>query len=291
VTYFERAIAKDPKYTLAYAGLADSYIILGNFSLLPPKEAYPKAKTAATKALELDGSLAQAQTTLAFATYLYDWDWPQAADEFKQAFDLNPNYGPAHQWYGVSLVSRGRLEDAVAELKRAQEVEPDSMIINAVGAWVDFLAGRYDQGIEQSRNTLQLDPDFAHANVYLGLNYEQKGMITQAIEEFRKSVGELPEPFVFGALGHAYAAAGQRTDADKILKDMQKRYKEGYFPAFYIALVYSGLGDKDEAFVWLERAYEERFPWLIHLGVDPRVSNLRADPRFADLVRRIGLPK
>jgi TolB-like protein/Flp pilus assembly protein TadD len=290
VAYFEQAIAKDPNYALAYAGMADSDIILGNFSLLPPKEAYPKAKAAATQALELDGSLAHAQAALAFATYLYDWDWPSAEAGFRRAIELNPNYGPAHQWYGVSLVSRGRSEEAIAELKRAQEVEPDSMIISAVGAWVDFLAGRYDQGIEQSRKTLELDPDFIHTNAYLGLNYEQKGMLAQGIEAFRKSLGVPPQPFTIGALGHAYAVAGQRTEAEEVLKQMQERYQHGYFPAFYIALLYAGLGDKDHAFTWLEKAYNERYPWLIHLEVDPRLSNLRSDPRFQELVRRIGLP-
>ena len=291
VAYFEQAIAKDPNYALAYAGLTDSYIILGNFSLLPPKEAYPKAKAAAMKALELDGSLAQAQTALAFTTYLYDWDWSTSENGFKRAIELNPSYGPAHQWYGVSLVSRGRSEEAIAELKRAQEVEPDSMIISAVAAWVDFLAGRYDQGIEQSKKTLELDPDFVRARDYLGLNYEQKGMYEEAIAEFQKAQREPNQPFTIGMLGHAYALAGKKIEARKLLNEMIERYQKDYFPPFQIALVYAGLGEKNNAFEWLQKAYDERYPWLIHLKVDPRLSDFRSDPRFALFARRIGLPQ
>jgi TolB-like protein/DNA-binding winged helix-turn-helix (wHTH) protein/Flp pilus assembly protein TadD len=290
VTHFERAIAMDPHYALAYAGLADSYIILGNFGLLAPREAYPKAEATAAKAVELDGNLSPARTSLAFATYLYDWDWTSAEQGFKQAIALDPNYGPAHQWYGVSLVSRGLSNKATAELKRAQEVEPDSMIISAVAAWVDFLAGRYDEGIEQARKTLELDPDFAIAHDYLGLNYEQKGEFIQAVAEFHKDLRDPTEPFTLGALGDAYAASGHRAEAEKVLQQMKERNRSGYFPPFYIALVYAGLGDKDNAFRWLDKAYNERFPWLIHLKVDPRLSNLRSDPRFADLARRVGLP-
>ncbi len=283
-----QAIEKDPGYALAYAGLADAYNILGNWSILPPKEAYPKAKAAARKALEIDDALAEAHVSLAFASYLFDRDW-SAEEGFKRAIALNPNYGPAHQWYGVCLLSTGRVDEAIAEARRAQEVEPFSLIINAVVGWVSFLGHRYDQAIEACRKTLEMEQSFSPAHEYLAMAYEAKGMYEEAIAEFQKA--RRRNPFMLGGLGHAYAMAGKKAEALKVVREMEKRAKKAYSSPYQVALVYAGLGKKDQAFQWLEKAYEERYPWLIHLKRDPRLEPLHSDPRFQDLVRRIGLPQ
>jgi TolB-like protein/DNA-binding winged helix-turn-helix (wHTH) protein/Tfp pilus assembly protein PilF len=288
VEYFQQAIEKDPGYALAYAGLADAYNILGNWSILPPKEAYPKAKAAARKALEIDDALAEAHVSLAFASYLFDWDW-SAEEGFKRAIALNPNYGPAHQWYGVCLLSTGRVDEAIAEARRAREVEPFSLIINAVVGWVSFLGHRYDEAIEACRKTLEMEQSFPPGHEYLAMAYEAKGMYAEALAEFQNASRRTP--FTLGALGHTYAMAGKKAKALKLVREMEERAKKAYFPPYQIALVYAGMGEKDQAFQWLEKAYEERYPWLIHLKTEPRFEPLHSDPRFQDLVRRIGLPQ
>jgi tetratricopeptide (TPR) repeat protein len=244
----------------------------------------------ANQALGLDRELPQAESALALATYLYQWDWSNAEKGFKRAIELNPSYGPAHQWYAICLVSRERSDEAIAEMKLAMQVEPDSMIINAVGAWIDFLAGKYDEGIQQARNTLVLDPSFERARIYLGMNLGQKGLYPEAIAELQSLPQESTGPFMLAALGYVNARAGEKVKAYKVLQEMKDQQRKGYFPATDLALVYSGLGEKDEAFEWLRRAYEERNPWLIHLQVEPRLATLRSDSRFRTLARRIGLP-
>jgi eukaryotic-like serine/threonine-protein kinase len=288
IGHFEQAIQKDPSYSLAYTGLADSYIILGNFGLLPPNQAYPKAKAAAEEALKRDADLVEAQVSSSFVKSLFERDWPGAEAGFRRAIELNPNYGPAHQWYGVSLAGAGRVEEAVAELKRAQEVDPLSLTINAVVGWMLYLAGDYDKAIEQEKIVLEMDPNFVLAHRYLGLAYEQKGMYAEAISEFQKAVNlSGARPLDAGALGHAYAVAGRTAEARKVLKEARALSTQAYFPAYEIALVYVGLGEKDQAFEWLDRAFNERSPWLIHLKVDPRFDSLHSDPRFTDLFHRV----
>ncbi|HET8669863.1 MAG TPA: tetratricopeptide repeat protein [Candidatus Saccharimonadales bacterium] len=288
VEYFTQAIAKDSHYALAHAGLADSYIILGNFGLLPPIEAYPKAKRAAEEALKADPELVEAQVSLAFVKSLFERDWPGAEVAFKRAIKLNPNYGPAHQWYGVSLAGAGRLDEAVAQVKRAQQVDPQSLTISAVLGWVLYLARDYDKAIDHEKTVLEMDSNFALAHRYLGLIYEQKGMYAEAISEFHTAESlSGARPLDSGALAHAYAIAGKITEARQILKKVIERSPRVYFPSYDIALIYVGLGEKDLAFDWLERAFEERSPWLIHLNVDPRFDSVRADPRFRDLVDRL----
>ena len=288
IEFFAQAIAKDSRYALAHAGLADSYIILGNFGLLPPNEAYPKANMAAEDALKADPDLVEAQVSLAFVKSLYQRDWPAAEAGFKRAIELNPNYGPAHQWYGVSLAGAGRLDEAVAELKRAQQVDPQSLTISAVVGWMLYLARDYDKAIDQVKTVLEMDADFALAHRYLGLIYEQKGMYAEAISEFQKAESlSGARPLDSGALAHAYAIAGKRAEAQQILKNVTERSPRVYFPAHDIALIYVALGEKELAFDWLEKAFQERSPWLIHLNVDPRFDPVRSDPRFSDLVRRL----
>jgi DNA-binding winged helix-turn-helix (wHTH) protein/TolB-like protein/Tfp pilus assembly protein PilF len=289
IEYFTQAIANDSRYALAHAGLADSYIILGNFGLLPPHEAYPKAKVAAEEALKVDPDLVEAQVSLAFVKSLFERDWPGAEAGFKRAIELNPNYGPAHQWYGVSLAGAGRVDEAVAEVKRAQQVDPLSRTISAVVGWMLYLARDYDTAIEQEKVVLEMDPNFALAHRYLGLIYEQKRMYAEAISEFQKAEWlSGAKPLDSSSLAHAYAIAGKRAEARQILKKVSEGPPEVYFPAQDIALIYVGLGEKDLAFDWLEKAVQERSPWLIHLSVDPRFDPIRSDPRFTELLRRIG---
>ena len=289
--YFQRAIDIDPTYALAYSGVADSYLILGNFGLMPPKEAYPRAKAAADTALSMDSNLVEAQVSSAFIKFLFDGDWPAAEAGFKRAIEANPNYGPAHQWYGVCLVGVGRSEEAIAEVKRAQQVDPLSLTINGVVGWVLYLARDYDQAIDQEKKTLEMDQNFTLARRYLGMAYEEKGLYKEAIEEFRKAIQTPePRPLDLSALGHVYARAGKHAEARKLLDEVKSQTAQNYFPSYDVAIIYVALGQKDEAFTWLEKAYEERYPWLIHLKVDPRLDPLRSDPRFAELVRRLRLP-
>lgn len=288
IEYFTQAIEKDSHYSLAHAGLADSFIILGNFGLLPPNEAYPKARAAAEQALKVDPDLAEAQVSLAFVKSLFERDWPGAEAGFRRAIELNPNYGPAHQWYGVSLAGAERLDEAVAELRRAQQVDPQSLTISAVVGWMLYLARDYDKAIAQEKTVLEMDANFALAHRYLALAYEQKGMHTEAIAEFQsaKSLSGA-RPLDSGSLGHAYAVAGRTAEARKILKEVNDRSPHVYFPAYDIALIHVALGEKDLAFEWLEKAFQERSPWLIHLRVDPRFDPLRSDKRFTTLLNRI----
>ena len=290
IGYFQQAIDIDPNYALAFAGLADSYIIFGNFGLLPPKEVYPKARGAAQKALEIDGNLAEAQVSMAFVKALFEWDWQGADAGFKRAIELNPNYGPAHQWYGVYLAGAGRLTEAVAQAQRAQEVDPLSLTINSVVGWMLYFDRQYDRAIEQEKKTLEMDPNFVLSYHYRGMAYEQKGMYPEAIADLQNAVTlSGSRTTVLGPLGHAYAIAGRRSEARKVLDEVMQLRARAYFPSYEIALIYTGMGEKDQAFKWLDKAYEERSPWLIHIRVDPRFETLHSDPRFADLVRRVGL--
>lgn len=288
IDFFEQAIRKDPNYALAYAGLADSYLV-ANFNLLPPHEVFPKAKQAALKAVEIDGALAEPRAALAFTTMVYDRDWPAAEREFRRALDLNPNYGMAHQWYALSLAAIGRLDEAVAEAKKAQQADPISLAINANAGWVSFLARDYDQTIEHCNKVIEMDPGFGLAYYYRGLAYEQKGLFDKAIADLETAKGSQARPTVLGALGHAYAVAGNKTKAHAMLRELEELSRTRYFPGFQIALIYIGLGEKAEAFALIEKSYSERYPALIHFNVEPRLDPIRTDPRFKSLVQRIGL--
>jgi tetratricopeptide (TPR) repeat protein len=288
ITYFNQAIEKDPNYALAYAGLANCYITLDSYFLLPPKEAIPKAKVAAMKALEIDDNLAEAHT--ASATYYYDWDWSASERQFRRAIELNPNYATAHQWYAELLVYEGRFDEAIAEIKRAQELDPLSLIINTVMGRIYWQTRQYDQGIEQLRKTIEMDPNFAPAHRHLGVVYELKGMYPEAIAEIQRAVtlsGNGRE--YIAILGQAYAVAGKRAEALKIIEGLKEESKRHYVPAYGIAVTYARLGEKDLAFEWFEKAYEEHDYGLVSMKIQPTLDSLHSDPRFADLVRRLGL--
>jgi TolB-like protein/Flp pilus assembly protein TadD len=292
VDYFRQAIDMDPNYALAYAGLADSYNVLPIWTPLETKESYPKAKSAAVKALEIDDTLGEAHISLAYALYRYDWDWSGAEREFKRGIELRPNYATAHQWYSFYLSAMGRLEEAIVEMKRAQELEPLSLFINSDLGGAFYNARHYDQAIAQLRKTIEIDPNFGYAHYNLGLVYQQKGMFDMAVDEMRKAVDlSTGRDLILGSLGHSYAVAGKRTEALGILNQLKEKAERQHVSAFFVALIYTGLGDKDSAFVWFGKACQDREYSMPRLKDDLRLDNIRTDPRFADLMRCVGLPQ
>ena len=290
--YFQRAIEKDPDYALAWAGLADCYNVYSFYGVRSPKESMAKAREAANKALEIDDTLAEAHSSAAYAKRQDDWDWAGAEREFKRSIELSPNYATAHHWYGTTLWSMGRMEEAMGEIKRAQECDPLSLIINADVGRAFFWARRYDQAIEQLRKTLdESDTNFAAAHWYLGMAYEQKTMYEEAIAEYRKWSGlSGGDSAPIGALGHAYAVSAKRGEAQKALMRLEDLSKGRYVSPYDVALIYIGLGEKDQTLDWLEKAYEDHSAWLIWIKVDPRFDSIRNHPRYGDLLRRMGLP-
>jgi serine/threonine protein kinase/tetratricopeptide (TPR) repeat protein len=287
IEQFQQAIAKDSLYALAYSGLADCYSNLPTFAFVPPKEAYPKAKEAALKALEIDDTLAEAHTSLALVTALHDLNWSGGAREFQRAIALNPDYAVAHLWYGWTLGLMGLFDEAIAEAKRALELDPLSLNINWLLGVVYLFARQYDRAIEQFRKTLELDPNFFVVHAFLGLAYIQKSMYEESIAELEKAVAISPINLSLTCLGYGYAAAGRRLEAQKVLDQLNEISKEKYVPALHRAIICAGLGEKDKAFEWLQKAYEERF--IIAIKVNQAFDSLRSDPRFADLLRRMNL--
>jgi TolB-like protein/Tfp pilus assembly protein PilF len=293
ITYFQKAIDKDPNYALAYAGLADSYGLLPDFSAGSPQESFPPARTAATKAIKLDETLAEAHTSLAHVLSAYDFDFDGSTREFRRAIALNPNYAMAHHWLGVGpLVQSGRFDDAIAECKRAVELDPLSLINNADLGSTYSWARRYDEAIEQLRKTLEMDPGFYYAHWVLGLAFEAKGALDTAIEEYHKARALNDDPQVLALLSHAYASSGNKTEAVKILEQLKELSKQRYVSAYSFAIVYLGLGDKEEALRWLEKSYQDRAGYdVATIKVDPFLDPLRGDPRFEELVAKILAPK
>ncbi len=291
--YFQQAIQEDPNFALAYSGLADTYDLLAAQDAggdMRPDEALPKAKSAALKALEIDETLAEPHVSLAHVKYYYDRDWPAADREFKRAIELNPNYPVAHHWYALFLMSVGRMDQALAEIKRAQELDPLSLPINMSVGWVLGMARRPDESVEQLRKTLEMDPNFVVAHHRLGLAYEQQGKYDEAITEFQQVVSlSGGKPMGIAGLAHAYALSGKREQAQKNLAELLEMSKQRYISPASIAAVYAALGDKDKAFAWLEEADKEHDVMVARLKVDSRFDSLRADPRFQDLLRRVGL--
>ena len=291
IDLFQQAIAKDPQYALAHAGLADAYALLSDYNVLPAREVMPRVKNAATQALQLDDSLGEAHASLGWAKLTHDWAWPDAEREFQRAIQSNPNYATAHEWYGEYLILVGRGEEGLAAVQKAQTLEPASLVINRVLGTALYHLGRYDQAADQARKTLSMDATFVGAHVLLGRALLQKGSNAEAAAEFQKAL-DLSEgnSSELAALGYAYAASGRRAEAVKILGELKERASQTYVQPIWIAVIHAALGDKDQAFAWLEKGYEDRSGWLIYLKVDPMFTPLRADPRFADLVRRVGLP-
>jgi tetratricopeptide (TPR) repeat protein len=291
--YFQQAIENDPSYALAYAGLADSFNLLGLYVYhgLPPGEAYPRAKAAAVQALEIDDTLAEAHTSLAWAKFRFDWDWPGAEREFRRAIALNPRYPTAHHWYTYYLACVGRFDQARAAIQRAQELDPLSLIIDATVGQEFYYAREYDRAIGQLRKTLEIDSNFAHAHRLLGEAYSKKGMFEEAIAEMQRALklSAGSDVYYLAQLGNAYAVSGKRGEALRILDNLMQLSQQTYVSPADFAIVYIGLGEKDQVFTWIERAYEERSTFLTELLVEPMFDSLRSDPHFQELLRRMKL--
>lgn len=293
IAHFQNAIKEDPSFAQAHVGLADCYNSLGTVQvgLMPPIELRRQAEQAATKALELDPALAEAHSAIGQVKH-YNWSWSAAEDDFKRALELNQNYANAHNFYASFLMSVGRIEESIAASNRARELDPFSLSISAQRGFLLENARRYDEAIEQLRRVTEMDPNHYQAYWVLGHTYAASGRFTEAIEAAQKAV-DLSErvPGALGILGLAYGLGGRKAEAKKILNELLELNKTRYVTPAALVNVYIGLGEKDAAFVWLEKAYQERSNFIAYLKVFPILDPLRSDPRFADLVRRVGLPK
>jgi TolB-like protein len=291
IEYFQQAVEKDPSYALAYTGLADSYVLLGWNSYLPPKEAFPKGKEAAMTALRLDPDLAEAHTSLAALLWLHDWRWEEAETEFKRSLELNPAYPTANHWYAEFVMTMGRHEEAIGRMKNGQELDPLSLIINVAVGWALYHGRRYDEAIEQLRRTVELDPNYPVTYWILGLLLSKTSCYEIAIAEGTKAVKlSSGSPLMQAALAYTFGTAGGAKAAHQMLDDLTELAKEKYVAPYFFAGIYVGLGKNDRAIECLEKCYDEHSHWLIYLHIDPSMDSLRDNPRFQELLRRISLP-
>jgi TolB-like protein/DNA-binding winged helix-turn-helix (wHTH) protein/Flp pilus assembly protein TadD len=289
IGFFQLALDRDPDYALAYDGLADSWLPLGWYGFVPPSEAFPQARAAITKALGLDDSMAETHTSLAFVNMYYDRDWAGAEREFRRAIELNPNYANGHHWYGEYLSLVGRHAEAIAESQRARELDPLSNIINA---WVSsryFFARQYDKAIEEGRNAVQVDPGFGPAHLVLGHAYEQKGMLREAVTEFETASRLAAGSMYSASLAHALVGAGRRSEALNLLEVLRTTAERRFVSSYDLAICEMGMGNKEQTFDLLNAAVQEHSPRVAFIGVEPRFDELRADQRFAALLRSLGL--
>ncbi len=295
IQFFQQASEKDPRYPLAYVGLADSYGALGYLGHAAPQQIWPLAKASALKALEIDPTLAEAHASLGQAMVFYDWDWEKAEKELKKAIELNPNYAIAHHWYSHYFEALGRVQESLKESRRALELEPLDLPLELHLQYNYWLARQYDLAIDECWKTMQIE-DFHGTHWVLGLAYEQLGKYQEAIEEMQKAVAlsgrGAPHPWLaqLGSLGHTYAVSGKRGEARKVLRELNQISKEGYVAPYLNAIVHIGLGEKEKALLWLEKGYKGRDSWWAFLTLDPRIDILRMDRQYQDLVGRIGLP-
>ena len=291
--YFREAIEKDPSYALAFASLSDSYISLALSEalqeVLPAREAFPQARAAVNRALAIDDTLGEAHATLGHIRFQYDRDWAGAEKEFKRAIELNPNYAGAHHWYALCLVWMGRQDEALDEIRRARELDPLSLIINASVAWILAIGEQYEQAIDQSRKTIEMDPSFALGHYRLGQTYVLSGRYVEAVAALKRALALSGNPRVTAELGLAHALAGNRGEALKLVGQLNEQSKQRYISPFNRAVIYGGLGDKRRAMEWLEKAYEERSVSLNLLKLSPAFISLRGDARFDAMVRGLGM--
>jgi serine/threonine-protein kinase len=289
IEYFGKAIQRDQDYALAYAGLADCYLLLNVYNVTSADDSYPKAEAASRKALSINESLAEAHTALGFVTYRYHLKWAEAEEHFKKAIALNPSYATAHQWYGSYLAASGRLNEAVVEAKTAHELEPFSLTIYSDYIRSLYYAGRLDEARTESLKLLETDPSFARAHYELGLVLEDEGKLEEAINEFKLGLKQLPDNVTaLTALGHAQARAGKKADAEKVIARLQELSKRQYVSPFQTAVVYAGMDERQLALDWLEKSRAERFNWLPFIKVDPVFKNLREEARFVELAKSLG---
>jgi tetratricopeptide (TPR) repeat protein len=290
VADFRQAIQLDPTYAPSYAGLAGALTLAADYTDVPASQVLPEAEATAVRALQLDDGLASAHAALGFIRF-YRLEWPGVLNELERAIQLNPGYANGHHWYALALASAGKSDEAISEMKLAQELDPRSLIINANLAWVSYLAGKNDEAIAQAQKTIAMDANFAVAHGYLGQAYLANGEYEQALQELRQALALSGNETAFKAeLANACAVAGRNQEALAILHDLLQLSSRQFVAPYSIALVYVGLQEDDEAFRWLDKAYDERSVRLINIAVHPRFARLRSDPRFAALVQRIGLP-
>jgi TolB-like protein/tetratricopeptide (TPR) repeat protein len=289
VEFFREAIGRDPDYALAYAGLADCYNISGFWVYLPPAEAFPQARAAAAEAIRLDDTLAEAHASLAWAVLHYEWDRSTAEKEYRLAIELNPGYVTAHQWYALFLMQAARFDEASRELKLAQEIDPLSLAVSFNIGLLLFFAGRYDEAIEQLQRTIELEPNYFMARGFLALSYSYKSMFDECIAEYRRAVDLLRSSANVAALGTGYAITGKHAEARAVLDELEDGVSHPYSSPVSLAQIYLKLGETDRAFECLERGFEERDPWSLWNKVNPVFESVRTDPRFQELLSRIGL--
>jgi TolB-like protein/Tfp pilus assembly protein PilF len=288
--YFQRALEIDPDYALAHAGVADCILLLGFYGYLPPREAWPKAKAAALRALDIDEGLAEAHSSLAFAKVCYDWDMQAAEKDFKRAIELNPGYAPAHYWYATLFLAVGRFEDGFSQNERSLEVDPLSIFATAHYGWCLIGGRQYGRAREQLKRALELDPNFAHAHWLLGWVDGMESKFEDGIARLQRALelsGDFP--WFLAHLGWVYGVSGRADEAREVLSELNARRREQYVRSVYFALVHTGLGEPDEALDWLEKAYEERDIWMAWLANDATFDSLRSDPRFNALIKKVGV--
>jgi serine/threonine-protein kinase len=290
ISYFQQAIALDPSYALAYVGLADAYRSFPLNSDMPPNEFFPRAKAALQKAIEIDDTLAEAHAVLGFTIFWYDWDWSAAEDQFRRALELNPNDADAHLFYAHLLSNTGRHPEALAEAKRARELDLLNLRTNALEGHFLNHAGRVDEALVRLQKTLELDSNYFLAHLFAWSAYVEKGMYGEAAAEARRArelnnVSTQP----VAHLAYTLAKSGKRREAHVELNRLLELSTERFVPPYLIALVYNGLGERDQALVWLERGFQQRDPKMVFLLVEPKWANLRSEPRFQDLLQRVGL--
>jgi serine/threonine-protein kinase len=291
IEHFQQAVENDSLYALAYAGVADCYVLLGWNSYLPPKDAFPKAKAAAKAALQLDPDLAEAHTALAAALWLDHWDWEKAEAEFKRSLELSPTYPTANHWYAEYTMTMDRHDEAMVRMKKSQDLDPLSLIISVAVGWALYHARRYDEAIEQLRRTVDLDPNYPVTYWILGLILRKKHRYESAITAGEKGVMlSGGSPLMRAALAHTLGTAGNTAEAGRILSDLTELAKQKYVAPYFFAGIHAGLGEYDHAIEYLQKCYEEHSHWLIYLHLDPSMDDLRDHRGFQDLLRRVGLP-
>jgi TolB-like protein/DNA-binding winged helix-turn-helix (wHTH) protein/Tfp pilus assembly protein PilF len=292
VQYFETAITKDPNYAQAYAGLADAYILLAGYGFETENDAMPKAREAALQALSIDDRMAEAYTSLGLIAFQYEWKWAEAEKNYKRALELDPNYSVAHHWYGSAYLAGlpGKTDDVIAELRKAQELDPLSLGISTdLAMWLCF-AGRFDEGLSRFQEILKVDPDFIEAHFHLSEAYELRGMYPQALAELEKITPQNVPSYITKEFGRIYALEGKRSEALATITQLQRLSEQRYVDPSHIAAIYLALGEKDSAFLWLQKAYEQHSPALDGLKTSWYYDSIRSDPRYAELVKQVGIP-
>ena len=290
ISYYDQAVAHDSKYALAYAGLADSYGLLGSYGVESASQADPRAKAAAVKALQLDDSLAEAHSSLGMISFFDEWNWPAAEREFQRAIALNPDYSIVHTWYGLNLAALGRFDEALTQVRRAQALDPLSLIVDTDVGRILYLSRDYGQAVEAYRKVLDLDPNFGRAHTRLGMALAAEREFGPAREEFRKALQlSGPDPYIDGLLGYTEALSGNREAARQLLRQLLQRSHREYVPPFSMALICVGLGDRQAALDWLDRAYQDHSTLMVYAKTDPLLDPLRSEPRFAALLQRMNL--